>query len=141
MDNIKAGDQLFVNNKWYFDVKSADGTNVKVRVKYYEGAKKDYYLYQVISIPAKLLTAVKKEGFLTICTIADRELKMLIGGLIDRLVKEPNILSIVEAPRAWARYPRPACQASQAWPEALAPATSGLSAEAPSCRRTSSGSR
>lgn len=94
-NNFKAGDQLYVNNKWYFDVKSVDDTNIKVRINYTEGPKKLAF-YKVITLPVKLFNDVAKDSFITTCTVVDKELKQQIGGLIDRLVKEPNIINIIK---------------------------------------------
>lgn len=96
MDNIKPGDQLFINNKWYFDVKSIDGQDIKVRIKYYEGANKDYFLYKVIKLPVSLFKDVMLDKFMVKVTVSEKDLKHQIGGLIDRLVKENDIMSIVE---------------------------------------------
>jgi len=96
MDNIKPGDQLFINSKWYFDVKSTDNQDVKVRIKYYEGTNKNYYLYKVIKLPISLFNNCETSNFITKCTVIEKDLKKQIGGLIDRLVKETDITNILE---------------------------------------------
>lgn len=96
MGNLKAGDQLFINGKWYFDVKSIDDQDIKVRIKYYEGTNKNYYLYKVIKLPVSLFTKCEPSGFIVKCTMLDKDLKKQIGGLIDRLVKENDITQIME---------------------------------------------
>lgn len=96
MDNIKPGDQLYINSKWYFDVKSVDNQDIKVRIKYYEGTNKNYYLYKVIKLPVSLFKNCEISNFITKCSVIERDLKKQIGGLIDRLVKETDITNIVE---------------------------------------------
>jgi len=96
MDNIKSGDQLFINNKWYFDVKNIDGQDIKVRIMYYEGANKDYFLYKVIRLPLSLFKDCVTDKFMIRCAVSEKDLKHQIGGLMDRLVKESDIMSIVE---------------------------------------------
>lgn len=93
---LKPNDQLFVNNKWYFDVKSVDGQDIKVRMKYFEGPKKDMYIYKVIKLPLNLFKNLEIYNFVIKCVVIEKELKQLIGGLIDRLVREPDITKIVE---------------------------------------------
>lgn len=94
--SISSNDQLYVNNKWYFDVKAIDGDIIKVRIKYYENSQKDFYIYKVIKLPLNIFKNPVKDNFIVRCTVIDRELKLQIGGLINRLVTEPDILQLAE---------------------------------------------
>lgn len=93
---LKATDQVYVNSKWYFDVKSIDGQTIKVRIKYFEGVKTNLYLYKTIKLPLELFKNIEQYGFIVKVTVKEYDLKQQIGGLIDRLVKEPDITKIVE---------------------------------------------
>ncbi len=96
MENLQPGTQLFVNNKWYFDIKSVDTENVRVRIKYYEGSNKAFSIYKVIKLPVSIFKNVEPYSFIYKCTVADKDLKREIGGLIDRLVREQDITRIME---------------------------------------------
>jgi hypothetical protein len=96
MTELKAGDQLYVNSKWYFDVKDVNDTDIKVRIKYFEGTNKDYYLYKVIKLPVSLFVEPTVSNFIVNCKVSEKDLKRQIGGLIDRLVKESDISKILE---------------------------------------------
>jgi len=93
---LKPNDQLYVNNKWYFDVKSIDGQDIKIRIKYFEGTNKQLFLYKIIKLPLELFKNIEDYKFVIKCTVIERDLKQQIGGLIDRLVKESDITQIVE---------------------------------------------
>lgn len=96
MNDLKIGDQLFINNKWYFDIVNIDKDSITVRIKYYEGTTKQYYLYKIIKLPIVIFTNCEKYNFIYKCNIDNIMLKKQIGGLIDRLVKEIDINTILE---------------------------------------------
>ena len=96
MKDLKIADQLFVNNKWYFDIVNIDDKNITVRIKYYEGTTKQYFLYKNIKLPINIFTNCEKYNFIYKCTIDNALLKKQIGGLIDRIVKEIDINTIIE---------------------------------------------
>lgn len=93
---FKSGQQLFVNGKWYMDVVSVDGESIKVRIKFYEGQSKDFFQYKTIKLPSKLFMNCQEDSFLIRCTVNETELKKNIGSLINRLVKELDILKVFE---------------------------------------------
>lgn len=92
---LMPGMQLFVNNKFYFDVKKIDGDNAKIRIKYSETAKKDFYLYKTITLPVSLFKDIQEYGFLYTCNINEKDLKFKIGSLIDRIAVEQDIIKIM----------------------------------------------
>lgn len=94
---MNINDQLYVNNKWYMDVTEIDSDNVKVRIKYYENPNnKSYYLYKNIKLPISIFSNFNEDSFIIKCIINEKEFKEIIGGLIDRIVKENDITKILE---------------------------------------------
>lgn len=93
---ISKGQQLYVNNKWYMDVIDVNDTKVKVRIKYYEGVKKDVYFYKEISLPKDLFTNLKENEYIVYTKVNQVELKKIIGSLINKLIKEDDITKMFE---------------------------------------------
>jgi len=93
---IQTSDQLYINNKWYMDVLSMDETNMTVRIKYYEGANKSYYLYKEIKLPISLFTDLSQKEFIIFAKVDESELRDIIGNLINRIVKEQDITKLLE---------------------------------------------
>jgi hypothetical protein len=94
--NIQKNDQLFVNNKWYFDVMDVEGDSVKVRIKYYEAPTKNFYHYRTIKLPKTFFQNCVQDNFIVRCQIHEPQLKLQIGGLINRLAIETDVLSLAE---------------------------------------------
>lgn len=92
---MENGNQLYVNNKWFWDIIETDQDKTKIRVKYKENINSDFYQYKTISVPTRLLNC-KQTNNILICTIDEIELKKVIGSLINRFVKELNVYEIFE---------------------------------------------
>ena len=93
---LNPGLQLYVNNKWYFDVFTTDADKTEVRVKYYESANLTTPRYKVVKIPTKMFNLKETVGDVTYCQINEYDLKNTIGSLINRLVKEVDYNKIYE---------------------------------------------
>jgi len=93
---IQENDQLYVNNKWFFDVFDIKDSNIVVRIKYKENPKIETYLYKKIVLPLEIFNDVTEKGFVKYCKIDTMQLKQQIGGLIDRIAKEQDITSLFE---------------------------------------------
>lgn len=94
--NIKIGDQLYVNGKWYFDVLDVQDGTVVIRIKYKENPRKEVYSYRPIALDANLFTNVQEKSFFKTCNIDNNQFKQVIGSLIDRIAKEGDISKIFE---------------------------------------------
>jgi len=94
---IQTNDQLFINNKWYFDVLSVEGDSVKVRLKYNEAPSKNYYTYRTLKLPINIFQDCIKDQFIVRCKVHEPSLKLQIGGLINRLANEPDMLQFAES--------------------------------------------
>jgi len=93
---MEIGDQLYVNNKWYFDIMDIKDGTVVIRIKYKENPKKDIFLYRQIALDINLFKDIKEKSFIKTCNIDVIELKNIIGTLIDRIVKENDITAMFE---------------------------------------------
>lgn len=93
---IEINDQLYINNKWFWDVISIDKDLVEVRIKYKESINSKFYLYKIIKLPLQLFDNCQDLGIIKTCQINDIQLKSNIGSLINRLVKERNIYALIE---------------------------------------------
>lgn len=94
---IQPNDQLFINNKWYFDVLSVEGDSVKVRLKYNEAPSKKFYTYRTLKLPLNMFQESVKDQFIVRCKVHEPSLKLQIGGLINRLAIEPDMLQFSES--------------------------------------------
>lgn len=94
--NIQENDQLYINGKWYFDVLSVESDSIKVRLKYYETATKNYYSYKVIKLPKNLFQTPTVDNFIVRCQVHEPSLKQEIGGLINRLAVETDVVALAE---------------------------------------------
>lgn len=95
-NNFSKGQQLYINGKWYMDIKDVDQNQIKVRIKYYEGNDKKYYAYKIISLPISMFTDIEQTDYITKAKIDPIELKKRIGSLINRLVKETDMSMLFE---------------------------------------------
>jgi hypothetical protein len=94
MNNLVAGNELYVNNKWFFDVISITEASLEVRIKYKEAQNRQYELYKIVKLPIDLVTIEETKNNLIYCTIDNTKLKTLWGSLVDRIVKESNPYNI-----------------------------------------------
>lgn len=90
------GDQLFVNNKWYFDVTEAQDSIIVVRVRYKENPKVENYIYRTIAIEKNLIKDITPHSFVKKCKIDERTLRNVLGSLVDRIAKEQDVTTIFE---------------------------------------------
>lgn len=95
--NFQKNDQLFVNGKWYFDVLDVENDSLKVRLKYYEAPTKNFYTYKVIKLPKNLFQDCVVDNFIVKTQVHEPSLKQQIGGLINRLAKEPDVVQFAES--------------------------------------------
>lgn len=93
---LKPGQQLFVNSKWYFDVKSIENQQVKLRIKYKESTRGGDPIYKLITIKQELLKDLVEKNGTVYCKIDEKQLRKDFGGLIDRIVKEKDVNTIFE---------------------------------------------
>lgn len=93
---MKNGQQLYVNNKWFFDVSNIEGDKLTIRIKYKESSDRQYYLYKNILLDKNMFTDVKDMIDYVSCKIDEKKLKSIIGSLINLLIKEKNPYSIKE---------------------------------------------
>jgi hypothetical protein len=91
---MKQGNELYINNQWYWDILKVDTDNVEVRIKYIEG--NNLHMYKNISLPKSIFNDCSQVNNVIHCIIDKSKLKSIIGGLINRLVKSPNIYDIFE---------------------------------------------
>jgi len=89
------GDQLYVNNKWYMDVIDITDESISLQIKYSESTN-NYIYYKTIKLPINIFSNCEKKDVITYCKANEIELKRTIGSLINRLVKEKDILRILE---------------------------------------------
>lgn len=94
--NIQENDQLYINGKWYFDVISVDSDSIKVRIKYYEAPTKNIYSYKIINLPKNLFQNPVVDNFIVRCQVHEPSLKQEIGGLINRLAVETDVVALAE---------------------------------------------
>ncbi len=90
MDLIK-GQELYVNNQWFFDVlDKAENESILVKIKYKEAPNREYVLNKTVKLPINLLTIEEDCSTYLKCKIDLTKLKSLWGSLVDRIVKEKN---------------------------------------------------
>lgn len=89
------GQQLYVNSKWFMDVKAIDNQDVKVRIKYSEGTEQKF-IYKVIKLSQNLFMDPTVKNGITYCRVNDNDLRKAIGGLVDRMAKEKDVYSLLE---------------------------------------------
>ena len=90
MDLVK-GQELYVNNQWFFDViDKAENESILVRIKYKEAPNREYVLNKIIKLPVNLLTIEEDCSSYLKCKIDLSKLKNLWGSLVDRIIKEKN---------------------------------------------------
>jgi hypothetical protein len=92
---FKEGMQLRVNDKWFFDVKEVESDSIKARIKFREGINKPH-TYKVIKLDSKLFMDCTEKNDIVYCRVNENELRRVIGGLVDRLIKEKDVYSIIE---------------------------------------------
>jgi len=93
---IKINDQLFVNNKWYFDIVDINDNIIKVRIQYKENPNIEKYLYKNINIDKSLFDKVEEYKYFFKCTIDENKLRQNIGNLISRIKIEKDYSFIYE---------------------------------------------
>lgn len=87
---FEPGQQLYVNNKWFFDIlESKDGT-LECRIKYKEAPNRQFYLYKTIKLSESLITIVESNDLFISARVDEKRLKEQFGSLIDRIIKEQN---------------------------------------------------
>jgi hypothetical protein len=91
---MELGNELYVNNKWYWDIISISETKIEVRIKYKEN--NNTYSYKTIKLPTNLFKEGSKVNNVIHIEIPKIELKKIIGNLVNRLIEEPNIYNIFE---------------------------------------------
>lgn len=91
---LKVGHQIYLNSKFFLDVIEID-KKITVRIKYKEG---DFFHYKNIDLPLSLFKNCKgNDNFgLIYCNISAVELKKHIGGLVNKMIKEPNVYELFE---------------------------------------------
>lgn len=87
---FQPGQQLYVNNKWFFDVLESKDEQLLCRIKYKEAPNREYFLYKTIKIDENLLLIEESNEIYITCKIDEKMLKNLYGSLIDRIIKESN---------------------------------------------------
>lgn len=87
---FELGQQLWINNKWFFDVISINEANLVVRIKYKEAINREYNLYKHILFPINTIESNENLGIYSSIKINEQKLKTVWGSLVDRLVKEYN---------------------------------------------------
>lgn len=87
---FEPGQQLYVNNKWFFDILESKDGQLVCRIKYKEAPNRQYYLYKDVKIDEKLLSVDESNDIFIVCKIDEKKLKDLYGSLIDRILKEQN---------------------------------------------------
>lgn len=95
--NFQQNDQLYVNNKWYFDVLDVESDSVKIRLKYYEAPTKNFYTYKTIKLPKNIFQDCVADNFIVRTQVHEPSLKQEIGGLINRLAVEPDVVQFAES--------------------------------------------
>lgn len=93
---IKVNDQLFVNNKWYFDIVDINDNIVKVRIQYKENPNIEKYLYKNINLDKTLFDKVEEDQYFFKCTIDENQLRKSIGNLISRIKIENDYSFVYE---------------------------------------------
>lgn len=93
---IKIGDQLFVNNKWYFDVIGIYGEDLLIQIFYMFGYPKQQITRKAFKINKNLIFIEKENDIYKYVSISENKLKTLIGTLIDQILIQADLdLSIV----------------------------------------------
>lgn len=94
---LEKGHQIYINNKYFLDVIEISN-KLKLRVKYKENDNDNFFKYTEIDLPLNLFQNCKgnEEYGIIYCNISNIELKKHIGGLINKMVKEPNIYELFE---------------------------------------------
>ena len=90
---MEVGNELYVNNKWYWDIVSINENKIEVRIKYRES---DTYNYKTIKLPKELFRDGSMVDNVIHVNIPKNELKKIIGNLVNRMIEEPNIYDIFE---------------------------------------------
>lgn len=90
---MEIGNELYVNNSWYWDIVSIDENKIEVRIKYKEN---NTYNYKTIKLPKELFKDGSKVDNVIHINIPKTELKKIIGNLVNRMIKEPNMYDIFE---------------------------------------------
>lgn len=93
---VNINDQLYVNNKWYFDVTNINDNILQVRIQYKENPNINNYIYKHINFDYKLIDKIEKTNGLIYCTIDEKKLRNVIGNLINRIKVEPNYSFLFE---------------------------------------------
>jgi len=94
---LQAGHQIYLNKKYFLDVIDISD-KITVRVKYLDNPNSNYYKYKEIKLPLDLFNDCKGNDEIGVvyCNVSNVELKKQIGGLVNKLVKEPNVYEIFE---------------------------------------------
>lgn len=94
---FKAGDELYVNDKWYFDVMSVNGDKVALQMYYKTGYPgEDGLRTAVKEVPAEIINfdSEYSSGRYK-AHIKSTELKQYVGGLIGNLVQSPDVYAML----------------------------------------------
>lgn len=90
MNIFQLGDQLWVNNKWFFDIMSINESDLVVRVKYKESIDRKYELYKQIKLPLDTIQSNESNDMFISIKLDEFKLKKYWGSLVDRLIKTHN---------------------------------------------------
>lgn len=93
---INVNDQLYVNNKWYFDVTGINDNIIQVRIQYKENPNINTFIYKNLNLDKSIFTKVEKIHSFTKCEIDEKILKKTIGNLITRIKVEKDYSFIFE---------------------------------------------
>lgn len=93
---ININDQLYVNNKWYFDVTGINDNIIQVRIQYKENPNINTFIYKKINLDKSIFTKVEELQGFTKCEIDEKILKKTIGNLITRIKVEKDYSFIFE---------------------------------------------
>lgn len=95
---INVNDQLYVNDKWYFDIININDNIVQVRIKYKENPNIENYLYKSINLDKSFFDQVDKDESTKLIRVNldEKKLRSTIGNLIDRIKIEIDYSFIYE---------------------------------------------
>lgn len=93
---ITTNDQLYVNNKWYFDVIDINDNIIQVRIQYKENPNINNFLYKNINLDKTIFTKVEEYKTFIKCEVDENKLKQIIGNLISRIKVEIDYSFVFE---------------------------------------------
>lgn len=90
---MEVGNQLYVNKKWYMDIINIIDDILLLQIKY---KINNNIFYKQIKIKKDLFKENEVINGIIYCTINEKDLKYVIGTLINKLVKEKDINKLFE---------------------------------------------